>query len=168
VRKSFDIQQLLHHKSKLHRTKPMHPSLLRAFQRHQEHNLKHPGSVNLITMKQNKTNCLPSYIDKDVKGKRVKRWWKEPGKKWKEKLNWISCRRRFGNRYLPEDFRPLPAAYQHGDETSNLENTSYKTFTYTKNFVVVQIYQFLLIYTSVGRFSGSSGNHGFWFASFCK
>jgi hypothetical protein len=116
-------------------------------------------------MKQNKTNCLPSYIDKDVKGKRVKRWWKEPGKKWKEKLNWISCRRRFGNRYLPEDFRPLPAAYQHGDETSNLENTSYKTFTYTKNFVVVQIYQFLLIYTSVGRFSGSSGNHGFWFAS---
>jgi len=119
-------------------------------------------------MKQNKTNCLPSYIDKDVKGKRVKRWWKEPGKKWKEKLNWISCRRRFGNRYLPEDFRPLPVAYQHGDETSNLENTSYKTFTYTKNFVVVQIYQFLLIYTSVGRFSGSSGNHGFWFASFCK
>jgi len=38
-----------------------HPSSLRAFQRHQEHNLKHPSSVNLITT-QNKTNYLPSYI----------------------------------------------------------------------------------------------------------
>jgi hypothetical protein len=37
-------------------------SLLRAFQRHQEHNLKHPLSlVDLITTKQNK---LPSFIDR--------------------------------------------------------------------------------------------------------
>jgi hypothetical protein len=38
-------------------------SLLRAFERHQEHDLKHPGSVELITTKQNKTNYLPSEID---------------------------------------------------------------------------------------------------------
>ncbi len=42
VKKSFNIQELLHCKSKRHGTKPMHPSLLRACQRHQEHNLKHP------------------------------------------------------------------------------------------------------------------------------
>jgi hypothetical protein len=39
--------------------KPMQPSLLRAFsQRHQEHDLKHPGSVNLITTKQKQTTFL--------------------------------------------------------------------------------------------------------------
>jgi len=37
----------------------MHLSSSRAFQRHQEHDLKHPGSVDLITTKQNKTNYLP-------------------------------------------------------------------------------------------------------------
>jgi hypothetical protein len=59
VKKSFNIQGLLHCKSKCHGTKPMHPSSLRAFQRHQEHDLKHPVSVDLITTKQNK---LPSFI----------------------------------------------------------------------------------------------------------
>jgi hypothetical protein len=45
--------------------KPMHPSSSRAFQRHQQHNLKHPSSVDLITTKQNKTNyLLPSWIDR--------------------------------------------------------------------------------------------------------
>jgi hypothetical protein len=39
----------------------MHPSLLREFQRHQEHDLKHPSSVDIITAKQNK---LPSFIDR--------------------------------------------------------------------------------------------------------
>jgi hypothetical protein len=39
---------------------PCTPSLSRAFQRHQEHDLKHPGSVDLITTKQNKTDYLPS------------------------------------------------------------------------------------------------------------
>jgi hypothetical protein len=39
----------------------MHPSLLRAFQRHQEHDLWQPSSVDLITTKQNK---LPSFIDR--------------------------------------------------------------------------------------------------------
>jgi len=43
--------------------KPMHPSSSRAFQRHQEHDLKHLGSVDLITTKQKKTNHLPSWID---------------------------------------------------------------------------------------------------------
>jgi hypothetical protein len=43
----------------------MHHSSWRAFQRHQEHNLKHRGSVDLITTKtkktkKNKTNYLPS------------------------------------------------------------------------------------------------------------
>ncbi len=55
--KSFNI----HHKSKRHGTKPMHPSSSRAFQRHQEHDLKHPNLVDLITTKQNK---LPSFIDR--------------------------------------------------------------------------------------------------------
>jgi len=41
----------------------MHPSSSRAFQRHQGHNLKHPGLVDLITTKQNK---LPSFIDRFV------------------------------------------------------------------------------------------------------
>ncbi len=47
MKESFNIQELLHHKSK-----PMQPSSLRAFQRQQEHNLKHPGLVDLITTKQ--------------------------------------------------------------------------------------------------------------------
>jgi len=38
----------------------MHPSSSRAFQGHHEHDLKHPGSVDLIITKQNKTNYLPS------------------------------------------------------------------------------------------------------------
>jgi len=33
-------------------TNPMHPSLLRAFQRHQKRDLKHLGLVDLITIKQ--------------------------------------------------------------------------------------------------------------------
>jgi hypothetical protein len=41
----------------------MDPFSLRAFQRHQEHNLKHPSSVDLITTKQNK---LSSFIDRLV------------------------------------------------------------------------------------------------------
>jgi hypothetical protein len=41
----------------------MHPSSLRAFKRHQEHDLKHHGLVDLITTKQNKTNYDPSLID---------------------------------------------------------------------------------------------------------
>ncbi len=36
------------------------PSSLRAVQRHQEHNLKHPDSVDLVITKQNRTNYLPS------------------------------------------------------------------------------------------------------------
>ncbi len=52
MKKSFNIQELLHCKFKRHWTKPMHTSLLRAFQRHQEHNLKHPCLVDLITTKQ--------------------------------------------------------------------------------------------------------------------
>jgi hypothetical protein len=52
VKKSFNIQELLHRKSKRRETKPMHPSSSRAFQRHQEHDLKHAGLVDLITTKQ--------------------------------------------------------------------------------------------------------------------
>jgi len=43
---------------------PYTPPHSRAFQRHQEHDLKHPGSVDLITTKQKKTNKLPSFIDR--------------------------------------------------------------------------------------------------------
>ncbi len=50
--KIFNIQELLCFKSKCHGTKPMHPSSLRAFQRHQEHDLKHLSFMDLITTKQ--------------------------------------------------------------------------------------------------------------------
>jgi hypothetical protein len=63
LKKLFNIREHLHCKSKCHETKPMHPFSWRAFQRHQEHNLKHPSLVNLITTKQNK---LPSFIDRLV------------------------------------------------------------------------------------------------------
>jgi hypothetical protein len=36
MKKSFNIQELLHNKSKHHEIKPMHPSSLRDFQRDQE------------------------------------------------------------------------------------------------------------------------------------
>jgi hypothetical protein len=61
VKKSFNIQGLLHHKSKCHGTTPMHLSSLRALPRHQKHNLKYSGLVDLIATKQNK---LPSFIDR--------------------------------------------------------------------------------------------------------
>ncbi len=51
-------------KSKCHGTKSIDRSSSRAFQQHQEHDLKHPGSVDLITTKQNKQ---PSFIDRDGK-----------------------------------------------------------------------------------------------------
>jgi hypothetical protein len=54
------FKNFLPRKSKHHGTKPMHPSLSRAFQRHRGHNLKHPCLVDLNTTKQNKTNYLPS------------------------------------------------------------------------------------------------------------
>jgi hypothetical protein len=54
TKKLFNVQELLHHKSKRCGTKPMHPSSSGAFQRHQEHDLKHPNSVDLKTTKQNK------------------------------------------------------------------------------------------------------------------
>ncbi len=61
VKKSFNIQELLHRKSKCRGTKPMHPSSSRAFQGRQEHDLKHPSWVALITTKQNN---LPSFINR--------------------------------------------------------------------------------------------------------
>jgi hypothetical protein len=64
VKKSFNIQELLHRTSKHHGTKPMHPSLSRGFQGDQEHDLKHPGLVDLtVTNKTKQTNNLPSYIN---------------------------------------------------------------------------------------------------------
>ncbi len=60
MKKLLNIQELLHHKSKHHGTKPMHPSSLRAFQRHQAHDLKRPSSLDLITTKRNKP---PSFIN---------------------------------------------------------------------------------------------------------
>jgi hypothetical protein len=64
VKKSFNIQELLHYKSKRHEIKPMHPSSSGAFQKDQELDLKHPGSVDLIsTNKTKQTNYLASWID---------------------------------------------------------------------------------------------------------
>jgi hypothetical protein len=56
VKKSFNIQELLHRKSKRHETKPMHPSSSRAFQRDQECDLKHPSLVDLIGTNKTKQN----------------------------------------------------------------------------------------------------------------
>ncbi len=53
-----------HDMSKHHETKPVHPFSLRALQRDQECNLKHPCSVDLISS--NKTNKLPPFIDRLV------------------------------------------------------------------------------------------------------
>jgi hypothetical protein len=59
VKKLFNIQELLHHKSKRHETKPMHPFFSsRTFQRDQEHDLKHPSLVELIVTKQNKQTAF--------------------------------------------------------------------------------------------------------------
>ncbi len=49
MKKSFNIQELLHRKSKRHETKAMHLSSSRAFQRDQELDLKHPSLVELIS-----------------------------------------------------------------------------------------------------------------------
>ncbi len=55
MKKSFNVQKLLHCKSKHHEIKLIHPSSLKAFQRHQEeHDLKHHGLMDLINT--NKTN----------------------------------------------------------------------------------------------------------------
>jgi hypothetical protein len=62
VKKSFNIQELLHYKSKRHETKLMRPSSSRAFQRDQESDLKHPSLVDLIGT--NKTNKQPSFINR--------------------------------------------------------------------------------------------------------
>jgi hypothetical protein len=58
VKKSCNVQELLHCKSKHHGTKLMHPSSSRVFQGHQEHDLEHPGLVDLIGTKQNKQTTL--------------------------------------------------------------------------------------------------------------
>jgi len=61
MKKSFNTQELLHHKSKCHETKMMHPSSLRAFQRDRECDLKELDSMNLISINKTKqTNYLPS------------------------------------------------------------------------------------------------------------
>ncbi len=62
MKKSFNIQELLHCKSKCHGMKPTHPSLSRAFQRHQEHDMKHP--ILVISTNKTKQNKLPSFIDR--------------------------------------------------------------------------------------------------------
>jgi hypothetical protein len=58
VKKSFNIQELLHQKSKTAWNPADATPFLRAFQRDQERDLKHPGSVDLIGTKQ--TNNLAS------------------------------------------------------------------------------------------------------------
>jgi hypothetical protein len=66
VKKSFNIQKLLHNKSKRHGTKPMHPFFSRAFQRHKECDLKHPNLADLIST--NKTNSIGEYSIMDIGG----------------------------------------------------------------------------------------------------
>jgi hypothetical protein len=54
MKKSFNVQKLLHCKSKHHGIKPMHPFSLRDFQKNHKHDLKHLSLVDLIVTKQNK------------------------------------------------------------------------------------------------------------------
>jgi len=49
MKKSFNIQELVHGKFKHQWNQAHAPLLSRAFERHQEHNLKHLGSMDLIT-----------------------------------------------------------------------------------------------------------------------
>jgi len=66
MKKSLNIIELLHHKSKHHEIKLMHPSSLRSFQRNQKRDLKHPNFNGFHHYKQNKTkqtNNLPLEID---------------------------------------------------------------------------------------------------------
>jgi len=62
MKKSFNNQKLLHHKSKHHETKPMHPSSLRAFQRDQECDLKHLDLVDLIDTNKTEQNKQTNYV----------------------------------------------------------------------------------------------------------
>jgi hypothetical protein len=65
MKNSFNIQELLHCKSKRHGTKPIHSSSLKKFQRHQKHNLKHPCLMDFITFKKKtKQKKLPYFMDK--------------------------------------------------------------------------------------------------------
>jgi hypothetical protein len=62
VKKSFNIQKLCTASPKVMQPKHMHPPpLLRAFQRHQEHNLTHASSSGSHHYK-TKQNKLPSFI----------------------------------------------------------------------------------------------------------
>ncbi len=61
MKKSFNIQELQHHKFN-HETKLMHPSSSRAFQRHEECNVKHPSLVDFISTKQNKQIIIKTMI----------------------------------------------------------------------------------------------------------
>jgi hypothetical protein len=63
VKKSFNIQEFLHRKSKHHETKLMHSCSLGAFQRDQERDLKHFNFGASHRYKQNKTNKQPSFKD---------------------------------------------------------------------------------------------------------
>jgi hypothetical protein len=62
VKNSFNIQELLH-KSNHHGTKPMHPSSLRTFQRHEEQSEAWFSGSHSYKIKQNK---LPFFIDRLV------------------------------------------------------------------------------------------------------
>jgi hypothetical protein len=62
VKKSFNIQELLHYESKHNGTKPMHPFSLKAFQRHQERDLKHLGLVDLIGANKTKQNKQTTFL----------------------------------------------------------------------------------------------------------
>ncbi len=82
MKKSFNIQELLHCKSKRHETKLMHPFCLRALQRDQERDPKHPSSVDLIGTKQNKTKqTVPCFMDRLPKpGRKQSRSGEEEGR----------------------------------------------------------------------------------------
>jgi hypothetical protein len=55
VKKSFNIQELLHHKSKRHGTKPTHPSFPKSFPKMPRTQSEASSSVDLTTTKQKQT-----------------------------------------------------------------------------------------------------------------
>jgi hypothetical protein len=64
MKKSFNIQGLLHHKSKCHKTKLMHPLLLNSFPKRPITQFAASQFNGFHKYKQNKTNKLPSFIDR--------------------------------------------------------------------------------------------------------
>ncbi len=62
MKKSFNVQEFPHHKSKHHETMLIHPSSPIAFQRHQERDLKHHDLMDLISTNKTKQHKQTTFL----------------------------------------------------------------------------------------------------------